>query len=176
MKGFIFGILTAVLVLVAGVLLAMMGYMGMRADDPPSKLESAIAMRAMDASVERAAPKLKNPLEADEENLVAGARLYRENCSVCHGDPAHPKAPLANSLNPPAPQFMEDMADMAENENFYILQHGVRWTAMPGWKNVLSEQQIWQLVTFLSKMHELPAGAKSVFAGGEQTQAPSNAQ
>jgi hypothetical protein len=36
------------------------------------------------------------------------------------------------------------VADMPENQNFYILQHGIRWTAMPGWKEVLSEKQIWQ--------------------------------
>jgi mono/diheme cytochrome c family protein len=60
------------------------------------------------------------------------------------------------------------MADMPEHQNFYILQHGIRWTAMAGWKNVLSEQQIWQLVTFLSHMHDLPPAAHHVFA--EQTQ------
>jgi mono/diheme cytochrome c family protein len=56
------------------------------------------------------------------------------------------------------------MADMPENQNFFILQHGIRWTAMPGWKNVLTDQQIWQTVTFLSHMHELPPAAKQVFA------------
>jgi hypothetical protein len=35
---------------------------------------------------------------------------------------------------------------------------------MPGWKNVLSEQQILQTVTFLGHMHELPPAAKHVFA------------
>jgi mono/diheme cytochrome c family protein len=79
-------------------------------------------------------------------------------------DPAHPESPLADSLNPAAPQFTKDMADMPENHNFYIIQHGIRWTAMPGWKNVLSEQQTWQLVTLLSHMHDLPAAAKLVFA------------
>jgi mono/diheme cytochrome c family protein len=59
---------------------------------------------------------------------------------------------------------MKDMADMPENQNFYILQHGIRWTAMPGWKNVLSEQEIWQLVAFLNHVHELPPAAKQVFA------------
>ena len=55
------------------------------------------------------------------------------------------------------------MADMPENQNFYILEHGIRWTAMPGWKNVLTVQQLWQTVTFLSHMHELPSSAKQVF-------------
>jgi thiosulfate dehydrogenase len=163
MKGFIFGIVTMILILVLGLSFALMGFVSMRADSPPSKVETTLATRAMDASVARAAPKLTNPVTADEANLVAGARLYRDHCALCHGDPAHPKSPLADSLNPPAPQFTDDMADMPENQNFYILQHGIRWTAMPGWKNVLSEQQTWQVVTLLSHMHDLPPAAKQVF-------------
>ena len=92
------------------------------------------------------------------------AKTFKANCTLCHGDPAHPKAPLIDSLNPPAPQFMDDKADMAENQNFFILQHGIRWTAMPGWKNVLNDQQLWQLVTFLSRMSDLPPATKQVFS------------
>jgi len=163
MKGFLFGILAVALALALGLALALTGFVGMRADNPPSKIETFVAGHAMDASVARAAAKMVNPVMADEANLAAGARLYREHCTLCHGDPAHPKAVLADSLNPPAPQFMKDMADMPENQNFYILQHGIRWTAMPGWKSVVSEQQIWQLVAFLSHMHDLPPTAKRVF-------------
>ena len=138
-------------------------------------MEATLATRAMDANVARSAPKLANPLTADEANLVAGARLYSAQCTLCHGDPAHPKSPLADSLNPPAPQFTDDMPDMPENHNFYILQHGIRWTAMPGWKNVLSEQQTWQLVTLLSHLHDLPPAAKQVFAEAGPRTAPSSA-
>lgn len=163
MRGFLFGVLAMILILTLVILFALLGFVDMRADNPPSKLEAHLAGHAMDASVGRVAPKLKNPVTADEANLVAGARLYRQHCTLCHGDPAHPKSPLADTLNPPAPQFMDDMADMPENQNFYILQHGIRWTAMPGWKNVLSEQEMWQTVTFLSHMNDLPASAKHIF-------------
>jgi thiosulfate dehydrogenase len=162
-KGIVFGILTMILILAVALMFALLGFVNMRADKPPSSLEAAIASRAADASVARAASKISNPVAADEANLVAGARLYREHCTLCHGDPAHPKATLNDSLNPPAPQFMDDKADMPENENFFILQHGIRWTAMPGWKNVLTDQQLWQLVTFLSHMSDLPPTAKQVF-------------
>jgi mono/diheme cytochrome c family protein len=164
MKGFMFGIATMILILALGVVFAVMGFVSMRADNPPSKLETTLAGHAMDASVARAAPKVANPVASSEVNLIAGARLYRDHCTLCHGDPAHNKSALADSLNPPAPQFATDMPDMPENQNFYILQHGIRWTAMPGWKNALSEHQIWQLVTFLSHMHDLPPAAQHVFA------------
>jgi mono/diheme cytochrome c family protein len=163
MKVFLFGIATLTVILVLGVLFAIMGFVDMRADNPPSRLETLLAGKALDASVARAAPKVANPVTADETNLVAGARLYRDHCALCHGDPANPKSTLVDSFNPPAPQFMNDMPDMPDNHNFYILQHGIRWTAMPAWKNVVSEQQTWQLVTFLSHMNNLPPGAKQVF-------------
>ena len=171
MKGFLFGILTMILIMAVGLLFALTGFVNMRADKPPSSMETAIAGHAVDASVARAATKLSNPVAANEENLAAAARLYREHCTLCHGDPAHPKAPLNDSLNPPAPQFMDDKADMPENQNFFILQHGIRWTGMPGWKNVLTDQQIWQLVAFLSHMSDLPPAAKQVFSeAGAQNQ------
>ena len=175
MRGFLYGIVTMIVIFALGALCALLGFVNMRADNPPSKMETALAGRAMDASVARAAPKLTNPVTADEANLVAGAHLYSDHCTLCHGDPAHPKSPLADSLNPPAPQFTKDMPDKPENENFYIIQHGIRWTAMPGWKNVLSEQQSWQLVTLLSHMHDLPPAAKQVFADAGPRTAPSSA-
>src|SRR3984893_19165229 len=109
MKGFLFGIVVMILILGLGVLYALMGFVSMRADSPPSKMETTLAGHAMDASVARAAPKLANPVTADETNLVAGARLYSDHCALCHGDPAHPKSLLADSLTPPAPQLTHDM-------------------------------------------------------------------
>jgi len=51
MKGFIGGIVTMILVLVLGLAFALMGFVNMRADNPPSKMESTLAGHAMDASV-----------------------------------------------------------------------------------------------------------------------------
>lgn len=168
MKGFIWGVFLTIFVGICVVLfMALTGRVSMRADVPPSQLETEIAGRAMDASVERNAPKATNPLKADDATLLAGATIYRDHCAACHGDPVHPESPLSKTLNPPAPQFMSDSADMPEDENFYITQHGIRWTAMPGWKNALTDQQIWQVVTFLAHMDSLPPAAKDVFVNAQ---------
>ena len=168
MKGFIWGVFLTIFVGICVVLfVALTGRVSMRADVPPTQIETEIAGRAMDASVERNAPKAANPLKADDATLLAGATIYRGHCAACHGDPAHPESPLSKTLNPPAPQFMSDSADMPEDENFYIAQHGIRWTAMPGWKNALTDQQIWQVVTFLAHMDSLPPAAKDVFVNAQ---------
>jgi mono/diheme cytochrome c family protein len=168
MKGFIWGVVLTIFVGACAVLfVALTGRVSMRADIPPTSLETQIAGRAFDASVERNAPKTNNPLHADEATLVAGATLYRAHCAACHGDPVHPESPLAKTLNPPAPQFMNDSADMPEYQNFFITQHGVRWTAMPGWKNAMTERQIWQVVTFLAHMDSLPPSAQKIFTDAQ---------
>src|ERR1041385_4766368 len=106
MKGFILGIVAMLLILMLGLAFALMGFVNVRAENPASRLENAVAGHAMDASVARDAPKISNPATGDDSTLGAGARLYREHCPPFHGDLAHPTSPLADSLNPPAPQFM----------------------------------------------------------------------
>lgn len=44
---------------------------------------------------------------------------------------------------------------MPENQNFYIIQHGVRLSGMPAWKSSLSGQEIWQVTTFLNRIDKL---------------------
>lgn len=164
MKGFIWGVVTTIAFAALAVFLTgITGRITMRGDMVPTSLEKNVAMRVMDANVERNAPKIPNPEQPTDQNLIEGASIYLKRCSVCHGDPANPESPLAKTLYPPPPQFMTDTPDMEENENYYIILHGIRWTGMPGWKNVLRDQEIWQVVTFLSHMNNLPPAAKSVF-------------
>ena len=164
MKGFILGILVTIAVIICvGLFVAETGRVDMRADVPPSHLETRFAGGAMDASVDRHAPEVKNPLQPTTQNLVAGAAVYLERCALCHGDPAHPESPLAHSFNPPPPQFMTDAADMGDSDNYYITVHGIRWTGMPAWGKVLPENDIWQVVTFIGRMGNLPPEVKSVF-------------
>lgn len=174
LKGFILGVIATIVVAgVAAFLVGITGHITMRADIVPTAFESSMAMQMMDANVELNAPKTPNPAQPTDENLVAGATIYLKRCSECHGDPSQPESNLAKTLYPPPPQFITDAPDMEENENYYIILHGVRWTGMPGWKNELSDQQIWQVVTFLSHMDKLPPAAKSVF--GPSANAPAAA-
>lgn len=126
-------------------------------------------MRAMDAATERRAPEQKNPIPPTEENLVAGAKLYLDHCAGCHGVPSNPASPFSRSFNPPSPGFFRRAPDMPDNQNFYIIQHGVRWTGMPAWGRILSDEQIWKIATFMSHIEKLPPAAQKLL---EPAQAP----
>jgi mono/diheme cytochrome c family protein len=160
MKGFILGIIaTLAAIFLAGFIILKTGLVNFSADRPPSDTETHLAMSAVDASTDRHAPELKNPLAVNEETIVSGADLYMNHCAGCHGVPSNKDSVFANSFNPPVPVFFKDAPDMSENQNFYIIQHGIRWTGMPAWGKTLSDTQIWQLVTFLSNIEKLPPAA-----------------
>ncbi len=157
MQKFLFGIVfTIFVILIGGYLAVRGGYINFRADNEPTAFEKRMAMSALDKSIEHHAGQTTNPVQPSNDTFIAAARIYRDNCAGCHGDPTHMATQLGDSFNPPAPQFWMDSPDMPENENFYIVKHGVRWTGMPAWNKKLSDTQIWQVVTFLSHLDKLP--------------------
>ena len=156
MRRFLLGFIAAVvIVLLAEFLWIRLGFVNSRADVPESVLERRIAMPSLDASLDRHAPQAHNPIPITDANLLAGMKIYQTNCAGCHGDIHQTHQAFGDAFYPRAPQFMEDAPDMPENQNFYIVQHGIRLTGMPALGSSLNEQQVWQVITFLSHMDKL---------------------
>jgi hypothetical protein len=77
MVRFLIGVLTGVaLVLLALFCYVRFGFVDPRADVQPGSMETKLAMPALDASVDRRAPSMKNPIEPTEENLLDGMKIY----------------------------------------------------------------------------------------------------
>jgi mono/diheme cytochrome c family protein len=156
MRNLLLGLMLGVLVvLVAVFCYVRFGFVDPRADTEVGLLESKVAMPSLDAAVDRRAPDARNPVQPTDANLTAGMTIYQANCASCHGDIHRPNGMLADALYPRAPQFVNDAPDMPENQNFYIVQHGIRLSAMPSWKQVLTEEEMWQVTAFLSHMDKL---------------------
>jgi mono/diheme cytochrome c family protein len=157
MGNFIRGMIVGAIALAAGVYgYARLGFLDLRADLNPSALEERVAGSAMDESTERHASPQKNLLPPSAENLLAGARLYRDKCSDCHGSPVNPNSDYGRSFYPRVPQFMKQAPDLPDHENFYVVKHGVRWTGMPAWGNIMTDSEIWQVVLVLNHFEKLP--------------------
>jgi mono/diheme cytochrome c family protein len=151
------GLITGIIIIViVGYCYVRFGFINPRADIPVSSLESRIAMTSLDAAVDRRAAEVKNSVDASDANLLHGMKIYQANCASCHGDAHQIRVMLADALYPRPPQFLEDAPDMSANQNFYIIQHGIRFSGMPAWKQSLSEQEMWQVTTFLSHINKLP--------------------
>jgi thiosulfate dehydrogenase len=157
MRFFILGIIvTIVIAFVIGLVIAQFGLMPTNADATPPAFETKIASNALDASMERHAPRLTNPVPATDENLIDGIKTYSMNCALCHGDLDYKPSALEHSLYPPPPQLVLDPMDDPEWHIHYAVSTGVRYTGMPAWNKALSDQDIWKVTAFLSRVDKLP--------------------
>jgi mono/diheme cytochrome c family protein len=153
---FVVGLL--VLPVILGVL-ALAGWLPSNALSQPPAVEEAIGERALDASLGARAKALHNPIAANDRTaLLAGMKVFRQNCAGCHGG-AHADSPWgARNFYPRVPQFWrveEDDVPTAEDA-FVAVRDGIRYSGMGGWKDMISEQQMWQVANFVSRMHRLP--------------------
>jgi mono/diheme cytochrome c family protein len=157
MGKFLLGVIITLLVLILGGLgFAMLGFFPTNANVAPPPLEKRIAMGAVDASMERYAPHLTNPVQPNDQNLEDGMKLYTMNCALCHGGLDRKPNSLTNSFYPPAPNLISDPPDDPEWHVFYTIRTGIRYTGMPSWEKTLSQQDMWKIAGFISHMEKLP--------------------
>jgi len=152
----------AALVLVFSVKL---GVLPVRADVAPSRLEAAVLGAALHAAVARHAAGVANPMPASDENLMEGAKLYRQMCSRCHGLSRESDNSYGQSFYPPAPLLPLRGTSYSDAEMFWIVKHGIRNTAMPAWGNLLSDEEIWRVVTLIRNFDSLPDSATAELHG-----------
>ncbi len=134
------------------------GMLPARQDEPSSNFERWAAKQSLKATIKSQTAGLKNPLTADEKNLAAGAKLYEGNCSGCHGAPLSPAPSFANAYSPSAPLFAEDegIARADETHIYWMVDHGIKFTGMPSFNKILSEEELWQVTMFVKQLKSLP--------------------
>jgi mono/diheme cytochrome c family protein len=161
MRNFILGVIVTLVVLfVVVIVIAQFGLMPTNADATPSPFESRIAMNALDASIERHAPRVNNPVPATDDNLIDGMKSYTMNCAVCHGTLDYKPSLLEHSMYPPPPQLILAPMDDPEWHIYYAIRTGVRYTGMPGWSKALDDQEMWKVTGFLTRLEKLPPAVK----------------
>jgi mono/diheme cytochrome c family protein len=157
MRNFISGIVVTVLTgLIVGAGAALLGFVPTRANVAPPALEKQVASTALDASMERHAAHMSNPIPPTDENLIAGMKIYTMNCANCHGDLDGKPAQWGEHFYPPAPNLIHDPLDDPEWHVFYAIRTGVRYTGMPSWEKNLPENDIWKVTAFLTRINKLP--------------------
>jgi mono/diheme cytochrome c family protein len=86
----------------------------------------------------------QNPFDSDTAAIAAGAKLFRQNCSSCHGGEAMgtDKRPNLHS---------ERVRTATPGELEWLLKNGSMKNGMPSWSR-LPEQQRWQIVSYLKSL------------------------
>src|SRR4029077_3312606 len=126
------------------------------ADQRPSAREAGFMTASLEASVRRRAPQTQKPLTHSEDTLIAGGKLYLNDCVGCHGEPGKPPSDFGATFYPPAPQFPRAGTKYSEAEVFWVAKHGIRRTGMAAQGSSYSDLKLWSLAAFISHLPNLP--------------------
>jgi thiosulfate dehydrogenase len=164
MKGFVLGVIVGVLLLSGGVYYYFVSGMAPAAvSDPPMMMERKMANRSLGAHIDKAnipAP----PIQATDENYMAAAKLYRDQCAGCHGLPNQPPPAIAGNMFPDATLMFKGkgVSDDPPQESYWKIKNGIRLTGMPTFKGILDDTQMWQLALLVANSDKLPDSAKAL--------------
>lgn len=95
------------------------------------------------------------PVPEDLEALArarAGAGHYDLVCRECHGTPEQPLNAVARAMEPPPPHILEAVQGWSDRELFWIVNEGIKMTAMPAWPARHREDEVWSMVAFLKRL------------------------
>ncbi len=166
MKKFIFGLIVGLLIpAIGGYFYIKLGMMPVATASAPLPMEEKIAKMALKARISKEAPK-SSPVTADETNMTQGAHVYVENCAFCHGFAGEKASFAAKGMFPLPPQLLsEDMVtDDPVGVTFWKVENGIRLTGMPGFKDMLTPTQMWQVSQMLAQADKLPVQTKAALA------------
>jgi len=166
LKGILLGIILGfILVGVAGYLYFASGKVPVATNSPEMPFERKFAKLALHAYLDKL-PHPNPPVPADEANLVAGAKIYKENCAVCHGLPGEPHNAIGNGMFPKPPLLFRGVGVTDDDawETYIKASGGIRMTGMPGFKDRLSDTQLWQVTVLLKNADKIPASVKGELA------------
>jgi mono/diheme cytochrome c family protein len=98
----------------------------------------------------------KNPLTVDARVLAAGKTVFKDKCQRCHGPAGTGDGPDAD---PDAREKMDLTSAKGADRNsdgvvFYKVMNGRRRPKMPAFKEELTEQQVWSVVSYVQTLRK----------------------
>ncbi len=164
MKRFLLGLVVGVCLIPAAMYMYFrLGFAPVATAAPPMLFEKRLARMALHARLDKEA-SAQPPVPASEENLAAGARIYRDHCAVCHGLPGQDQTAIAKGMFPHPPQLLKGkgVTDDPAGETHWIAANGIRLTGMPGFRAAMSDVELWQVSLMLLNAAKLPQAVKEL--------------
>jgi thiosulfate dehydrogenase len=155
---FFFGAIVGIALTLGAAFLFLTRFMPVATKGGPMPLESFLASTALQHAM-GADTKKPSPLPANEANMVAGAKVYRTHCDVCHGLPDQKKPnAIASGMFPRPPQLFSGhgVEDDPVGETYWKVANGIRLSGMPGFAGTLSDNELWQVSLLLAHGNGLP--------------------
>lgn len=125
----------------------------------PGRLETQVANLAKHVAISRASRRPIPPRPKDVNASVDdGNTQYGLNCNVCHGTDGHGQTAPGQWMYPRAADLTStQVQSYSDQEMFWIIQNGIRFTGMPAFGKVETPNQIWDLVNYVRTLRtDLP--------------------
>jgi len=152
------------LLTVGALLMAFSGRVGIAASESHNGLVTWFLETARQRTLTRRAATVDVPDLSAPARAARGEAVYRRLCAACHGAPrdgadASGDTPLAGGLNPPPPDLSNGIPARDAAKAWWVTSHGIRMTGMPSFQEILTEEEMWDVVAWLvdSRRH---AGAR----------------
>ncbi len=156
--------------LVVAAIVVVSGVVNLAATTPHPRPWAWFLHYTFSRSVAFHADDLKPPADLDSPNRVAlGAAHYANVCANCHGAPGTGQNPIALAMTPRPPYLPAQIKDLTDREIFWVLKHGVKYSAMPGWPTQQRDDEIWSMVAFVKTLPALKYDIYRRVALGERS-------
>ena len=105
---------------------------------------------------EAAAEPPENPVEATDESVRAGLRVYGRFCRACHGIRADGQGMTAPPGSRPANLIDDEWVHGdTDGDIFLVIRNGVPPAYdMEAWEGRITDEEMWHIVNFLRNMAE----------------------
>jgi cytochrome c553 len=107
------------------------------------------------------------PPQLDDPDLIKlGAGHFHSGCAFCHGTPGTAVSPIAEHMLPSPPNLTTSMRPWKDEELFWIVKHGIKYTGMPGWVALERDDEVWAVVAFVKRLPTMDAASYRALALG----------
>jgi len=133
---------------------------GISARPEPTGLEARVARTARHYLIPAQARATSNPVAETPEVLASGRAHFADHCATCHGNDGRGKTTYGRKMFPRAPDMTAEATQrLSDGELFWIVEHGVRLTGMPGFgdDDPSNDAESWELVHFIRHLPHLTA-------------------
>lgn len=147
--------LMATLAGAGGFALVSLGLVSIGASSGHWKATGWLLHYAMRRAVSTQSMGIEAPPLDDPALLLKGAGHYETGCATCHGAPGRERPLIVQRMTPAPPLLGPRIGQWAPRELFWIVKHGIKYTAMPAWPATNRDDEVWAMVAFLQALPEM---------------------
>lgn len=128
------------------------GWYNISANSEHNELTMKLIETTKDRSIHHHARDIVQPDLQDSSMLLTGFIHYDSLCLPCHGAIGISRERFALGMYPLPPELVEETDEWSLSELFWITKNGIKFTGMPAFGDLVSDQHIWSLVAFMQNL------------------------